>query len=232
MNGPFETLEDYFHHIDLRDNGLGGPYKRTTVGEFVPSPLRHLHAALNYLRRAGAIDTSSLFLDAGCGDARVVALTALVHNIPSVGVEYDEELVERSEHHLRGLKRLGLQGTPVIIVHGDFRDDDTYLRAGRRFEDFATVFNYVNNERAVAEKVAQQSPLGAKLLLFGAFPLQEYGGLLLEHNLELAAETGLSNAILARSHPLTQDAHIDPDATYLQVYRKEPSADLRKDFAG
>ncbi len=221
MNRPFEVLKQYYGDVDTRESGPGGPYKRTAVGQFVPSPLRHIHAAIEHLLRAGAIDAAGPLLDAGCGDARFVALTALVHHIPTVGIEYDEELVERSKRHLGALERLGLHGAPMTIVPGDFNDDASYLKAGMRFEDFTIVYNYINNERHVAEKVARQSRPGTKFLLLGAFPLPTYGGLTLEHNLELITRTDVVEGVAVENLPLREDSNISPDATYLQVYLRE-----------
>ena len=107
-----------------------------------------------------------------------------------------------------------------MVLQGDFTDDETYARAGLRFEEFATVFNYINNERAIASKVAQQSPPGTKLVLLGAFPLPQYLGLTLEQNLQLATGTGSAHSVAFADSPLSEDAHIDPIATYLQVYRR------------
>lgn len=220
MNRRFELLRRYYDDIDVREGGLGGPYKATAVGQFVPSPLRHIHVALAYLLGAGAFDASGPLLDAGSGDARFVALTALVHGIPSVGVEYDEEMLERSHRHLRALEGLGLRGASATIVHGDFKDDASYLKAGIRFEEFTTVYNYINNERDVAEKMARQSRPGTKFLLLGAFPLPNYGGLALEQNLELITRPDTAEGVVLKERPLTADSHVDPNATYLQVYRR------------
>jgi hypothetical protein len=215
----FETLRHHFDQLDLAEHDSGGPYKHTAVGQFLPSPLLHVQVAFIYLIEASVIDASGLLLDAGSGDGRIVALTALVHAIPTVGVEYDAELVGHSRQHLKTLKQLGLRGASDSILQGDFTDDDTYAQAGMRFEDFATVFNYINNEGDIALKVAQQSPPGTKLIILGAFPLPEYRGLSLEHNLHLATGTGTAHSVDFAIRPITDDAYIDPMATYLQVYR-------------
>lgn len=220
MNTSFEVLKAYFDLVNVRDYDRSGPYRATAVGQFVPSPLPNLHVALNYLLELGLIPSSGLFLDAGCGDGRVVALTALVHGIPTLGVEYDDDLLERAEYHVARLKGMGLQGAPVVLAPGDFTDDDTYRRVGRRFEEIPTVFNYINNERALAAKVVQQSPPGTTFLLSGAFPVPGYQGLTLTRNLELAAVQGAAHGVVVRERPVTGDSCIELYATYLQVYRK------------
>ena len=221
MNAPFfETLERYFDGVDLRAGGPGGSNRRTEVGEFVPSPLRQVHRAFDYLLANGAIDGSGLFLDAGSGDARVVALAALVHGIPSVGVEYDEDLLERSALHIRDLQHLLTGGAPMTILPGDFTDDETYIRAGTSFSDFKTVFNFINNTTSLAAKVSRQSPPGTKLLLFHAFPVTDLWGLTLEQNLELFTETDATDGVIVEDRPVTEESFIDLESTYMQVYRR------------
>ena len=221
MNDAFHVLQEYFAHSDDLSYAHGGPYKKTVMGQFVPSPLRHIRAALDYLVKIGVVNSSGLFLDAGCGDGRVVALTALIYKIPSIGVEYDIELARQSKQHLSRLKQLGLMGAPVEIIQGDFVQDLTYRKADRKFEDFTIVYNYINNEQSIAEKVAAQSLKSTTFLLFGAFPVSEYVGLPLQHNLELITSTKSGGDVLVKPRPLDQDHDIDPDSTYIQVYAKD-----------
>ena len=216
----FEILKDLYDRLDAAEHHLGGPYKRTAVGQYLPSPLRHLNAAIEYLMETSAFDPSGLFLDAGAGDGRVVALTALVQGIPSVGVEYDQPLVEFSKTNIESLKRSGLRGASDLIIPGDFTKDETYLRAGLRFEDFATVFNYINNEGDIAEKVALSSPPGVKLLVLGAFPVPGYHGLTLERNVMLATGRDPDGAVVLEDLPVSDETYIDLNATYIQVYRR------------
>ena len=216
----FDILRAFYDRLDAAESHLGGPYKRTAVGQYLPSPLRHLDAAIGYLIETSAFDPSGLFLDAGSGDGRVVALTSLVYGVPSVGVEYDKELVDSSKAYIESLKGSGLQGASDIIIPGDFTEDDTYLQAGLRFEDFATVFNYINNEGDIAEKVAMSAPPGTKLLVLGAFPVPGYHGLTLERNILLATGRDPAGGVLLEDLPVSDDTYIDLNATYIQVYRR------------
>jgi hypothetical protein len=220
MNDAFDVLQEYFAHHDDLSYAHGGSYKKTAMGQFVPSPLRHIRAALDYLVKIGVVNSSGLFLDAGCGDGRIVALTAFIYKIPSIGVEYDIELALQSEQHLSYLKQLGLMGAPVEIIRGDFVQDLTYRKADRNFEDFTIVFNYINNEQSIAEKIAAQSLGATKFLLFGAFPVPEYVGLPLQHNLELVPGKKSDGGVLVKPRPVDQDYDIDPDSTYMQVYAR------------
>ena len=216
----YEIWRALYDRLDAAEHHLGGPYKRTAVGQFLPSPLRHLNAAIDYLIETGAIDPARPFLDAGAGDGRVVALTSLVYGIPSVGVEYDEALVDFSRRNIQSLRDSGLQGASDLIIPGDFTDDETYRRAGLRFEDFATVFNYINNEGDIAEKVAESAPPGTTLLVLGAFPVPGYHGLTLERNIMLATGRDPAAGVLLDDLPVSDDTYIDLNATYIQVYRR------------
>ena len=216
----FEVLRAFYDRLDAAESHLGGPYKRTAVGQFLPSPLRHLDAAIGFLIETAAFDPSLPFLDAGSGDGRVVALTSLVHGIPSVGVEYDEALVDFSRQNIQSLRESGLQGASDLIIPGDFTEDETYRRAGLKFEDFATVFNYINNEGDIAEKVAVSSPPGAKLLVLGAFPVPGYHGLTLERNILLATGRDPAGGVLLEDLAVSDDTYIELNATYIQVYRR------------
>ena len=88
----FDVIQNYYNHLDSLQDAEGGPYKRTAVGQFVPSPLSHIKTAFDYLIATNSIDTSGPFLDAGSGDGRIVAISSLAYGINSVGVEYDQEL--------------------------------------------------------------------------------------------------------------------------------------------
>ena len=81
MNDAFQLLQKYFANKDELSYAHGGPYKKTAMGQFVPSPLRHIRAALDYLIKIGVVNSSGLLLDAGCGDGRIVALTSFIYKI-------------------------------------------------------------------------------------------------------------------------------------------------------
>lgn len=216
----FDILKRYYDESDLESSDTGGPYKNTLIGQFVPSPLLHVHMALTYIVENGLINASGLLLDAGSGDGRIVALASFAHGIPTIGVEYDSELVETSINHIKALRSLGIHGPSESMLLGDFTDPATYKQSGIVFEDFSTIFNYINNESSIAAKIAEESPSGTKFILLGAFPLLEYQGLTLECNLQLATRNGSSSRVEFANLPISDDVEIDPTHTYMQVYRK------------
>jgi len=216
----FNLLKHYYYESDLAHSDAGGPYKDTLIGQFVPSPLLHVHMALTYLVENGLINASGLLLDAGSGDGRIVALASFAHGIPTVGVEYDAELVESSIRHIKALRGLGIHGPSESMLLGDFTDPAIYKQSGIVFENFSTIFNYINNESSIAAKIAEESPSGTKFILLGAFPLMEYHGLTLECNLQLATRNISSSRVQFANLPISDDMEIDPTHTYMQVYRK------------
>lgn len=161
-----------------------GVYTITALGEFIPSSLHMVDAAICEFMRLGLLDPTAPFLDAGCGDGRIVALLAAVHGIPATGVEYDEDLFARATEHLIGLRRAGFENTaPMTLALGDFIEDATYLEAGLKFEAFGAVFNYINNHLQIAQKIARQSPSGTRFLLYYPSSQPErLDGLILEHS--------------------------------------------------
>lgn len=189
----FERLRRHFDQID-RESGV---YSITAVGEFIPSSLRLVDAAVRKFFRLGLLHPHALFLDAGCGDARIVALMALIHGLPAVGIEYDEDLCRRAREQLRRLPTSGAT-TPVHmqVVAGDFTRDATYLAAGHRFEDFKTIFNYINNHHDIAEKISRQSPSGTRFLLYYPSPHPEpLDGLLWEQSYMAGETTGTGQSL-------------------------------------
>ena len=165
-----EALRRFYLEVKKR-NLVNGEYSKKTriglfsKGFFAPSDLYDVNAGIEQLVAEGIIDTSGWFLDAGGGDGRVSALTA-GHRIPSLYVEYNKELFALAEENIQELRDLSiLDGTPIRIVRGNFVKDRTYRRAGIRFEDIATVFNYINNEHDIAAKIARQSPRGTVFIL-------------------------------------------------------------------
>ena len=166
----FEALRRFYLEVE-KINSINGKYgKKTRIGLFsrglfAPSDLYDINVGIEHLVATGLIDTSRWFLDAGGGDGRVSALTA-GYRIPSLYVEYNRDLVALTEENIQELRDLSiLDGTPIRIVRGNFVKDKTYRRAGIRFEDVATVFNYINNERDIATKIAKQSPSGTLFIL-------------------------------------------------------------------
>jgi len=161
-----------------------GVHTITAVGEFIPSSLHLVDAAIREFMRLGLLDPTAPFLDAGCGDGRIVALLAAVHGIPAAGVEYDEDLFALAKEHLIGLRRAGFEDTaPMTLALGDFIEDATYLEADLRFEAFGAIFNYINNHLKIAQKIARQSPSGTRFLLYYPSPQAErLNGLILEHS--------------------------------------------------
>lgn len=220
MTNNFNLIKNYFDASDKIEGLRGGPYKRTEVGQFVPSPLLHLDAAVNHLMSLGEIGSSSKFLDAGCGDARVLAVISGAHGIESVGVEYDEEMAGKSSYNLEQLEELGVMQAPWKIIHGDFMDDATYVESGVSFQQFDVVFNYINNQRDIAVKVFEDSPAGTAFWLLGAFPVPGFQGLNLERNLELVQEDPESPYIRVDDIVGKVLPTYGPDDFLLQLYRK------------
>ena len=193
----FETLKAYFDNIP---EGLKRPdWTRTQVGIFVPSPLTEINFALEQLLESRAINSSELFFDAGFGDGRILLLTAGVHGIPSAGAEYDEGLVGFAEHHIKEIERLYIAGgkvLPITLARGYFGEDKTYSRAGIRFKDIATFYNYKDNQLQIAEKIVRQSSRGTRFLYRGGPYPRIFEGLKFEQSIEYVDPSGHRSNVL------------------------------------
>jgi|GEM_PF-1398091 hypothetical protein len=219
----FSIIRDYFDALDESQSSVGGPYKRTELGQFVPSPIMHIKAALDYLLDRNLIDPFAPLLDAGSGDGRIIAIASLYYGITAIGVEYDAELFESSRNHINHLSTLCQSTASGTIIQGDFTDDLTYKMNGLTFQMFSTVFNYINNESSIAYKISQDSPPHTKFVLLGAFPIEEYNSLNLRQNLELIREKDEDDRILVVDRALSAETWIEPFGTYLQVYENSRS---------
>lgn len=225
MNSRFETLKKYFDEkeditktITCKIVEIGNDKR----GSFVPSSLVCVDSALSELIKEGIIDKSGLFLDAGCGDGRIISLAAGVHNIPSVGVEYDLELSDMAKKNIEDLQKLlDFNGTQVKVIKGDFTKDSTYTDEGIKFEDIKTIFNYINNTSDIAKKIVDQSPKGTVFLLFDPRTVAEQIlGLSLEKSLEKLIDPSLTVNEGYYDSQGNLKWKIKPYAFNLHVYRK------------
>ncbi|MBD3354549.1 hypothetical protein GF361_01030 [Candidatus Woesearchaeota archaeon] len=167
-----EKLIDHYNDYYTKCN-------KTEKGQFVPSNLKHIDMALKMAVSGGFIDDTGYFLDAGCGDGRVITLSSGKYNLHSIGVEYDQLLAEKAEKHIAYLKKNHiLNGVPARIIQGDFTEDSTYFDAGIDFKEIKTFFNYINNQEQIAEKIAEKSPKGTAFLLhrYNSHP-EDFSGL-------------------------------------------------------
>ena len=144
----------------------------TLDGLLITSALDPVAKCLDVFIQNGIIDISEFFCDAGCGDGRIVALTAEKY-IPSIGVDSDDEVSRNAQAKISKLKKRGVIKAPALILNGNFLHKQTYKKAGISFRDIRTFFNYVNNQDSLARKIALESPKGTVFLLYDFDPIPE-----------------------------------------------------------
>ena len=187
METKVSELARYYRTITEMtvSNGL---YKEETGpnAKFVPSEFMDLHFAFEEIVKNGLIDTDGWLADAGAGDGRVISIAATLYQIPSIGIEFSQELVNIAKEGFCYLKQKAIiDSTPTLIVSGDFTDDHTYAKAGIRFEQIKTHFNYHSNEDQIAKKIYDQSKKDTVLLLRGyTFRNKNFCGLTLETTID------------------------------------------------
>ncbi|MBL7054558.1 hypothetical protein ISS05_02275 [Candidatus Woesearchaeota archaeon] len=182
----------------------------TDVGIFYASPLEHIDIGLQQLVDEGIIDTGSWFCDTGAGDGRVVALSAGKYNIPSIGIEYDPSIAALASKNIKDLKSASLiNEVPAIITCGDFLEDEPYKKAGVKFKDIKTFFNYLSSENDIAEKIAQKSDKGTSFILFSTLEeIDNFPGLTFQKNLRISIDN---------YYPSLQ---LPSPSFYMNVYKK------------
>lgn len=207
-----ELLETYYEVISrkLLDKFSMGYTKETNSGVFVPSSLNIIHQAFIHLIDTGVIDKNKPFLDAGCGDGRIVALASSL-GIPAWGLESDEELVALAKHNLINLKALGVIKESAAIIHrGNFCDDKSYTNIDHQFSDFGTIYNYDNNAGLLASKIAKEAkPKTVYLLYSGDEIKEEFRGLIFMYDLDLV------------SNSVNTSAALEIPQGFVRVYAKE-----------
>ena len=185
-----------------------GYVKETETGVFIPSSINIVRQALITLVDRNLIDPTMPFLDAGCGDGRIVALASSM-GIPAWGVESDEELVAMAKQNLINLYSLEvIKNTPAFVLQGDFCNNATYQNLGTSFSHFGTIYNYDNNYDLLAQKIAgEASPHAIYILYSGDETTDSFSGLDLIEELILCDESERPSGDLK----LTQ--------AYVRVYR-------------
>jgi len=212
MKSDIDAVKTFFQtlgkeYVNTQENG-----EFTKLGRFVCSSVSHLNSMLEDLINQELINSNTLLVDAGCGDARLVAL-ASAHEIPSLGIEIDQKWAYRSTRNIERLReRKVLNGVSANISCGDFTDDKTYDGAGIAFKNITTFFNYWNNYKKIADKIAKQSPKGTLFLLHKYNPKPElFEGLHLEQTITVIDEETSYKDIKGR---------FIKDTGYVLVYRK------------
>jgi len=159
MNSNYEVLCQYFKEVD---NETGGTLPSVKEGRlnFV-SDLSVVGSGLDQLVKRGVIRSDLPFLDAGCGDGRVIDLMAGAYGIESIGVEVLDVNADTSEGHIQQLQKMGIfNGSIPRVLRGNFTSDDTYKRNGVEFENFGTFYNFNIQPKEIVSKIAAESPVG------------------------------------------------------------------------
>ncbi len=162
------------------------PIRRTSVGIWVPTPMKVIDEACARLKADGwlARTRPGHLLDAGSGDGRVAALLSRLDPARSVyGIERDPTLYARALLNLETLNRKGLTDeAQVHLIEGDYCDVATYRKTGITLRDTHLVFNYPDgNQQRLARFIAAQAGDQTKLCVLSHDRTLELDGLALQH---------------------------------------------------
>jgi hypothetical protein len=195
------------YHASISDLASRSGYR------YMFSPVDEVRTFLEFRKEKGDIDLRRPLLVAGCGDYRVGALAASM-GIRTVGVEEDEQLMHIAADNISELVTRGIiEQKGAKILAGDFTKDETYIRRGMNFRDFATIFNYNVGTAAhegLVRKILAESEIGTTILLVTKNPDWERAGL---DNEKLRMIRGLRiNGIDSKGRPKLP--------LYARVYKK------------
>lgn len=187
-----------------------GYLKETNSGVFIPSSLNIIHQAFIHLIGTGVIDKDEPFLDAGCGDGRIVALASSM-GISAWGIESDEELAALAKHNLINLASLGvIKESAAMIYQGNFCNRKAYCVMDIKFSDFGTIYNYDNNADLLANKIVEEAKPKTVYLLYSGDEIKEvFRGLVFLGELDLI------------SNSRNNDSPQEVPQGFVRVYTKE-----------
>ncbi len=163
--GNFESLSTYYGDIDTARRADGDVMRKTAMGSDLASDIIHIEMVFSRLVTRGVVDLTKPFLDAGCADARIVALASQYWE-EAYGIESDETGFRRGKEALRVLSdSQTIKREKVEVIKGDFGKVETYENTGLKFSEIGTFYNYYNNPEQIRDLICELSPPGTVFLL-------------------------------------------------------------------
>lgn len=159
LNKKFGLIKKIYESTESPKEKVRVSYGNTEKGHYFPSDIKYITNGIKYLIKYNIIDRTKPFFDAGAGDGRVLAVTSIIYNIPSFGLEYDEDIVEEGIWKIEKLKELKMinYDNPFFYKQGDFNIDKDYRKMGINFKDIGTFFNFDNGYNQITKKISEQS---------------------------------------------------------------------------
>ncbi len=169
----FEAYKKMRRVFDQKDESgftstheIGIDYTMTDKGLFLPAETAVMYQLLGDALASGFINPAQPFVDAGSGDARVNHIAALLGMRTSIGIEYTDDIVEKSRAQTKKFEDAGIiPSGRVTLLQGDFTDTTTYIQHGIDVQDIGTFFNYVNGWKGLLDFISTHGAVGTKLIL-------------------------------------------------------------------
>jgi hypothetical protein len=169
----FEVYKKMRRIFDQKDESgftstheIGIDYTMTEKGLFLPAETTVMYQLLSDALKSGFMNPSQPFVDAGSGDARVNHIAALLGMRISIGIEYADDIVEKSRAQTKEFEDAGIiPAGRVILLQGDFTDPATYTQHGIDIHNIGTFFNYVNGWKGLLDFISTHGAVGTKLIL-------------------------------------------------------------------
>ena len=151
---------------------LGGtlPIRKTSVGIWVPTPVRVIAKAAMLLQEMGLLGDGApegIIVDAGTGDGRVAAVPVSCDPTQVIyGIEADAVFYTQAVANLKALETRGLPLGRVQLVEADYCDVRTYESRGLNLGEIAMFLNYPDgHQRQLARFVAEHAGEATRLCL-------------------------------------------------------------------
>lgn len=152
-----DELVRYYGHFSSE---LGRP-KRTSIGIYHPTLLDDVRTLFDKLHADGSLEPFDVFLDAGSGDGRIVALASL-YDVHAYGIEGDVKIHTLAEQRVENAKKEGIlpaqypKKHTLSLGYGDFLDIHCYQRAIKIKSDTIEIFFNANDNCLSLAKMLEQ----------------------------------------------------------------------------
>jgi SAM-dependent methyltransferase len=148
INALFEYFESIGPQFDLAFAPEAGTY--------YPASIKSLNQVFNELRKNSIIFPNQMFLDAGSGDGRVVAL-ASIFGFDSYGIELNKQIYDSSVNNIKKLYEKKIITHKPQLICGDILNSSTYESLDKKFSEFQIIFNFNTLPYELTTKIVQES---------------------------------------------------------------------------
>ena len=177
-----DMIQDRRNHYVTRGDGQSGVFRPNSVDLF-------RDIMMNIALRRGNVNALEglVFLDAGCGDSRSLAVASRF-GFDSYGLDLEDYLVETSRRACRDLQTIGAIKNPFRVAKGDYLNDESYAALGIGFSDVDYFVHSLNTLTVfdLIKRFAEDAKTGSDLILTGSPGILLFQEEAIEHGLDMS----------------------------------------------